>query len=155
MRLVMDTNLRTFDLESTVGKHIACNLYIINESKIKTTLIPGLIHWNFAGIMESHRIISCHSVDPIPLRNTPWPGVFRAWPVDISGIRMFFLAGPDLFRPFCVSWALEAFRSLSGERDRLGSKDGYGMGGKDANLHGCLLSRFAIDFGSAVNIIER
>lgn len=65
---------------------------------------------------------------------------------------MFFLAGPDLFRPFCVSWALEAFRSLSGERDRLGSKDGYGMGGKDADLHGCLLSRFAIDFGSAVNI---
>lgn len=87
-----------------------------------------------------------------------WPGVFRAWPVDISGICIFFHVFPRWSRLVpsrFVSWALEAFRSLSGERDRLGSKDGWfgmGIGGKDADFAWLFASKICpTDFGS-VNI---
>lgn len=76
------------------------NMIYVSLTKIKVPLIPGLIHWNLAWITSKLFL----SLIQLLLRNTPWPGVFRAWPVDISGIRMFFHEFPRVVpNPFsCV-----------------------------------------------------
>lgn len=108
-------------------------------TKIKVPLIPGSIHWNLAWIMESHRILSCHWSNYCFETHHGQESSERGLLISQASA-CFSMNFPVLFPiRFRVSWTLEAFRSLSGERDRLGSKDGMGMdgmgmGGKDADF---------------------
>ena len=91
----------------------------ISLTKIKVPLIPGLIHWNLAWIMESHRIISCHWSNYCFETHHGQESSERGLLISqASGcFSMFFPVAPDLSQSFlCVleNWRPSAASAVKG-----------------------------------------
>lgn len=123
----------------------------ISLTKIKVPLIPGLIHWNLAWIMESHRIISCHWSNYCFETHHGQESSERGLLISqASGcFSMFFPVAPDLSQSFlCVleNWRPSAASAVKGIA--LVQRMGWGWivwdGWKGCRFCcGCLLPRFA------------